>query len=343
MQLASTTELFRSRRKPYHGAIVLAVTTTVICAALGVVISLQPPRGKIVVELGDNVAADDVKIEVQGNGESKVVDAKNGWTIGIREGTYNVQLAESNDRFNIDHDKITVSRDKKTHLTVTLQPAALAASESSSKPNSSLELSSPLGKRVSFFNGRDFAGLLFQPSSEFFSLDEGAIVGHPGGKNRRSYMHWALSTRDYSDFVLRLQFCVDANANGGIALRATPGERDRFNLLAPVLKLTGPDIRSFSTGDSSMLREGKNTRDHEAEMAGPPGSWNQLELIVKGNTMRALVNDKLVSELTAPSGVRLPSNRIPGLDRRSGRIGFQIITGTIRFRNIDIIELEPSE
>ena len=82
-----------SRLQPRTLAI-SAIAAAAICIALAVVISLKTPYGEVVVDLAEGVTPEDVKIEVAGNGELKLADADHGWTIGVKEGRYNVELAE---------------------------------------------------------------------------------------------------------------------------------------------------------------------------------------------------------------------------------------------------------
>ncbi len=81
--------------------------------------------------------------------------------------------------------------------------------------------------------------------------------------------------------------------------------------------------------------------DHAAPQE-PSGSWNHLELEVRGPNLRASVNGTEILNVTCPTGALLPGGFAPGLGRASGRIGLQKHTGTARFRNIEIKELPAS-
>ena len=70
----------------------------------------------------------------------------------------------------------------------------------------------------------------------------------------------------------------------------------------------------------------------------PAGSWNTVELEVQADSLRVSVNGKEVL-LTDLGKLADQPGANPALKRRSGRIGFQSHTGTVRFRNIEIKEL----
>lgn len=94
-------------------------------ALLGIILlSLRTPHGEVVVELADDVPkemADKLRVEVRGNGDLKVADAEQGWTIDVSEGEYVARLAGGDDRFELERNQVTVTRDKKTVLRVTLK------------------------------------------------------------------------------------------------------------------------------------------------------------------------------------------------------------------------------
>ncbi|MBI3467745.1 MAG: protein kinase [Planctomycetes bacterium] len=122
-QVEKPLSQIRRRRRP----ILAAVAAVCALVFVGIILTLRTPRGKVTVELGDGVKPDEVSVQVERNGQLKVADAKNGWTIDVREGRYKVQLAGTQDRFDIDDNTIAVSRNKETRVKVTLRPVPVAA------------------------------------------------------------------------------------------------------------------------------------------------------------------------------------------------------------------------
>ena len=80
--------------------------------------------------------------------------------------------------------------------------------------------------------------------------------------------------------------------------------------------------------------------DHAVKL-GRAGTWNMMEITLRGSSLRVSVNRQQVRSTDLRRLADLP-NALPGLKRRSGRIGFQSHTGTVRFRNIEVKEMSPT-
>jgi hypothetical protein len=155
-------------------------------------------------------------------------------------------------------------------------------------------------------------------------------------------MNWLLSDRDYKDFVLRFEFQLARGANGGVALRAVPGEtvlRAPFHLEVQLADDTDPRLKGEPTGSLIWNKNGRTLvpPDKRAELK-PVGDWNEMQIELRGQSLQVLVNGHLVlttklDELAGRAGA------LPGLGRSAGRIGFQKHTGTVRLRNVRIKEL----
>lgn len=100
---------------------VAAAAAALFVLALGILLFLRTPHGEVIVELGQEVDPQDVKLEVSGNGELHVVDVKQGWAIDVAQGQYNVKLSAGEDRFQLDRDTVTVSRNGSERVRVTLR------------------------------------------------------------------------------------------------------------------------------------------------------------------------------------------------------------------------------
>jgi hypothetical protein len=196
------------------------------------------------------------------------------------------------------------------------------------------------------FNGRDQTGWSLEANdATSWGVEDGAIVAHGQDYRTRSYL---VTDREYADFVLRLEFNLSQRGGSGIGIRAIQGEvmprkAGPGFVDHPLLKLVDSPRGTEQTGSSYWLRTddslGFNLNpDRSAEM-NPAGSWNTLEVEVKGRSLRASVNGKPVLNMTSEAGATFPDGSLPGLNRVKGRIGLQKHTGTVRFRNIQIKEL----
>jgi hypothetical protein len=151
-------------------------------------------------------------------------------------------------------------------------------------------------------------------------------------------MGFPLTNRDYTDFVVRFQFKLPRNADRGFVFRASPGEAG-----TPI----DLNIRSFIETPSLMaaLFWSKSGRGADALLPSRPAqlrseeSWNEMQAECRGDLLTAYVNGQKVLEanLKELSKARNPKE---GLSRRTGRIGFQAHTNTVRFRNIEVKELK---
>ncbi|MDB5340419.1 MAG: Serine/threonine protein kinaserelated protein [Planctomycetaceae bacterium] len=107
-------------------------------ALLGVILlTVRGPDGEIIVELPDDLPAEmaqQLKVEVSGNGELRVADATHGWTIGVKSGKYDVQVTGGSDRIQIDDKQVTVTRGKQTYVTVKRKPVNSVAQISATMP-----------------------------------------------------------------------------------------------------------------------------------------------------------------------------------------------------------------
>lgn len=104
----------------------------VAVAAAGAIAWLAPalarvmtPYGELVVEIAEE-ARDDVKIEVQRGSEVHILGEKPGarWSISLKDGTWQVKLDDSTNLYEIDADKVTMSRGERQVVRVTLRRKA---------------------------------------------------------------------------------------------------------------------------------------------------------------------------------------------------------------------------
>ncbi len=224
---------------------------------------------------------------------------------------------------------------------------------------SALSLATPSDGFVSLFNGKDLTGWFVDDDNgdqsgwsvlddniEAAGLDYRSV---PTGIDYRT-RSYLLTDRDYADFVLRAEFNLAPRSGGGVALRAVPGEK------LPTengLKFDHPMLKLIEQTNERAAKNGENTGTAQwvtdqlyappisPPLATPSGMWNRLEIEVRGHTIRATVNGKLVVDRELGSNARLSDGQLPGLNRVRGRIGFQKCSGTIRYRNIEVKDLSP--
>ena len=201
-------------------------------------------------------------------------------------------------------------------------------------------------KWVSLFNGKNLNGWVFDGGDEQnFRIEEGVIVAAGTDSKTRSYI---LTQRDYTNFIIRLEFKPEQGTGGGIAIRAVAGEHLPLKTKAgtvisifdhPIFKVFDKGNDAESTGTTHWICNVMHRNPDNAAVMKPLGEWNQFEAMVRGHSLKASVNGKLVIETTLPEGAMLSDGSLPALSRTKGRIGIQKHTGTIRYRNIEVAEL----
>ena len=150
---------------------------------------------------------------------------------------------------------------------------------------------------------------------------------------------YIYTTRDYADFVLRLEWRWPPQrkpGKGGVLLRTTgehkiwpkcleaqinsPDAGDFWGLGG--YKLTGPDDRSKSLENPQLGRLTNVKKTENVEK--PAGQWNQYEIVAKGDTVVLSINGQEV-------------NRATGCETAPGKILLTAEGDEIHFRNIRLI------
>jgi tRNA A-37 threonylcarbamoyl transferase component Bud32/lysophospholipase L1-like esterase len=199
---------------------------------------------------------------------------------------------------------------------------------------------------TSLFNGKDLAGWTAESGdAENWKVRDGAIVttGVGGLENET----WLLSEQLYGDCIVRFDFLAETpTANSGFALRAVPGEKLTTYNGAPHLQVE--IFANFSKNPVAKLQTGTvagggaTLTSNPIGKQNPVGEWNQIEIETRGQAIRVWLNGESVLDDSLDDLIDRGGKYL-GLRRKRGRIGFQRLGGTVRFRNIQIKELASPE
>jgi hypothetical protein len=184
---------------------------------------------------------------------------------------------------------------------------------------------------VSLFNGRDLTGWQ-QVGKGAWEITSGELISASTGHT------WLHTTRQYRDFVLRLEYNMAEGGNSGIFIHAP--DKGRCSRIGFEIQLQDdggrkPDIHSTT----SVYEIQAPTRI----MARPAGEWNRLEICCSGPRIEVTLNGSLVNDMRTDDPTL---NRIgdalhkPATRRKVGFIGIQDHGCLIRFRNIRVRDLE---
>ena len=164
------------------------------------------------------------------------------------------------------------------------------------------------------FNGKTLDGWHLENNANF--VVEDGVIKHRGG------LGWLRSDKQYSDFILRLEFrFLKEKQDGGVFLRSN---KDGSNW--PTRKY---EVQIENTERMAKIFGTQHELDVELtrRLLKPNGEWNEYQITVKGASVEVRLNGEVVSK----------SDKAGDLQR--GYIGLQGENGQHEYRNFRIKEL----
>src|SRR5579859_7031837 len=141
---------------------------------------------------------------------------------------------------------------------------------------------------AALFNGRDLSGWKkFDSKEDPWSVADGTIVcnGKGGG--------WLGTDRDYDNFILRLEFRLQAGGNSGVYLRAPQtGWISRVGMEVQILDDADPRYAKldFYQYCGSIYHVVPPMR----RATRPAGEWNTMEIRADGRNIVVVLNSKKI-------------------------------------------------
>jgi hypothetical protein len=186
---------------------------------------------------------------------------------------------------------------------------------------------------VSLFDGKTLEG--WQGDVKGYKVEDGTIVCR-GGRNM-------FTSREYRDFVLRLEFKVPPAGNNGVGIRAPlEGETHYQGMEIQILDDDAPKYKTLHDYQycCSIYGVVPAKRGH----LKPQGEWNEQEITARSSHITVKLNGVVVVDADIAKfaeGAETPDKKAhPGLKRASGYIGFLGHGDPVAFRNIRIKELK---
>ncbi len=211
-------------------------------------------------------------------------------------------------------------------VAVCLSLAALTARAQTTKPAADEK------GFVSLFDGKSLAGWkLVRGRGPGYVVQNGEIVcPTEGGGN-------LYTEKEYANFVFRFEFKVEPGGNNGVGIRA-PLEGDAA--------YQGMEIQILDDQHEKYKGKIKSEQHHgsvydvipaRTGFLKPAGEWNQEEIRAEGSRIRVTLNGVVILDADL-SLVREAEvlKKHPGLQRKSGHIGFLGHGSLVQFRNIRI-------
>lgn len=187
------------------------------------------------------------------------------------------------------------------------------------------------GKWVNLFNGKDLSGWKQLNGKAKYQVVNGEIVGTTVFKEPNSFL---VTDRDYGDFILELEFRMDADMNSGIQFRSESKADYRDGRVHGYQMEIDPSARAWTGG---IYDEGRRGWLYPLEY-NPAGKkaykqrdWNHARVECIGPVMRIWINGiptaNLVDDLTTRGFIALQVHSVS----KAENAGQQV-----RWRNIRI-------
>ena len=172
----------------------------------------------------------------------------------------------------------------------------------------------------SLFNGRDLTGWVAMHGGQW-SVEDGAIIGRNGTNwttNPAKSGSWLRTEKEYSDFILELEYAINKRGNSGIFIRSGLEKNPAFTgHEMQILDDHGRAPAKFTSGSLyDVVAPSKN-------MSKPTGEWNQVRIECRGRRIQVTMNGEAIVDYQTDRLTR-------------GYIGLQNhdTNAVVRFRNI---------
>lgn len=189
---------------------------------------------------------------------------------------------------------------------------------------------------VSLFDGTTLDGWVLVGNKEHgYIVRDGVIACPPGGGGN------LLTTRDFADFILRFEFRLEPGSNNGLGIRAPVDGRD---IAYDGIELQIIDDSAEKYQDLQPWQRHGSLYHVVPARTGhlkPVGEWNEQEVVAHGSHIKVTLNGAVILDVDT-STVTDPEllAKHPGLNRKTGRIGFLGHNDPVEFRNIRIREMK---
>lgn len=187
------------------------------------------------------------------------------------------------------------------------------------------------------FNGQSLAGWV----GDGYEVKDGAITCTPKGSFLRT-------EKEYSDFVLELEFQLQPGSNNGIGIRY-PGKGDAAyeGMEIQVLDDRDPKYHNEKSKLAPYQYHGSVYGIAASIQSGgsrlkPVGEWNQQTLLVIGDHIKVILNGETITDAYIGNLTPVDHKEHPGQKRSSGFIGFCGHGDFVAYKNIRVKDFSPA-
>ena len=185
---------------------------------------------------------------------------------------------------------------------------------------------------VSLYNGKDLSGWEVKEGQRKVWQANGELLSCARGG-------WLRTSKMYSDFVLKMEYRIRPDGNGGVGLRIPA----KGNPAHAGMKIAIVDDDSLVNKDLPPQRSTGAIYDQAPARAGASkaaGEWNAYEITCLGPQVKVVLNGEVINDIltdgfTKGEGGHLPLSDRPGI----GFIGLQGRDSPIDFRSLAVKDL----
>lgn len=198
---------------------------------------------------------------------------------------------------------------------------------------------------TSLFNGRNLDGWVQHGGKAVYEADHDQIVGHAVPHTPNSFL---CTSRDYTNFILEIEFRIEGELNSGIQIRShaldhpTQLVHNGKTIKIPAGRVHGyqveidPSPRAWSGGIYDESRRGwinDLSRNEPARKAFKKEAWNHYRIEARTGSIKTWINGVPAADLAdslTPSG--FIALQVHGVGDKTKPLA-------VRFRNIRLKEL----
>ena len=191
------------------------------------------------------------------------------------------------------------------------------------------------------FDGKALSPTIWQNEASIagYPVENGVVVCRKGGN--------LLTKKEYGNFIFRFEFRLPPGGNNGVGIRAESVNRDAayYGMEIQILDNTAEKYKTLEPyqyhGSIYGVVPAKRNPEKN-DYLKPVGEWNYQEIIAQGAKIKVILNGvtTIDADLADFKADRALSEKIPGLHREKGFIGFLGHGDPVEFRSIRIKALD---
>lgn len=153
----------------------------------------------------------------------------------------------------------------------------------------------PASERL--FDGKSLAGWTQRGGKAAYRVEKGAIVGATRPNQPNSFL---CTNAEFGDFILELEFKVDADLNSGVQFRSQSLPEYHDGQVHGYQVEIDPSVRAWTGGIYEEGRRGwlaSLETKPDARAAFRPGRWNSMRVEARGDLIQTWINGIPTAEL----------------------------------------------